>query len=354
MMKIQSFFPPTRQPALQHSSPISRQPQTTTPLPALYPVLTYFELVTVMAAKIFAHYSVDCALYEIGLGGRLDAVNALSPPDLCVLATLGFDHMQYLGDTIEQITAEKAEIIPKGGRVVFGPQEYEASEPVVERYVAERQAEMIRPERGVAEKLLLLHDGEEQIAGRAAAAVKAPPGGNIAFFDAHILQHLDTAIAAARTFFPEVNIEDGDIVTGVSGLSWPGRMQDAWIRDKHFLLDAAHNTDGVRCLGKALEKRKLKIERVLFGTMRDKVGSCGTGWTMWDGWRGRLGEVCRTAERHAPLPGRRDGTFAFAPPREGGPLFSRFFSEERGRSAAGVALLLILCDFFRSSRTTPA
>ena len=75
------------------------------------PILTFFELTTLIAAKIFEHCEVDTAIYEIGLGGRLDAVNALQPPDLALFATMGFDHQLYLGDTIPLITGEKAAIL---------------------------------------------------------------------------------------------------------------------------------------------------------------------------------------------------------------------------------------------------
>lgn len=80
---------------------------------------SFFELTTAMAFRYFADQKVDVAIIEVGMGGRLDCTNIITP-DLCVITNIGFDHMQYLGDTLTKIAKEKAGIIKKGVPVVLG------------------------------------------------------------------------------------------------------------------------------------------------------------------------------------------------------------------------------------------
>ena len=80
---------------------------------------SFFELTTAMAFRYFADQKVDVAVIEVGMGGRLDCTNIIHP-DLCVITNIGFDHMQYLGDTLTKIAKEKAGIIKEGVPVVIG------------------------------------------------------------------------------------------------------------------------------------------------------------------------------------------------------------------------------------------
>lgn len=81
--------------------------------------LTYFECCLIMALRAFQKNSIDFGIFEVGLGGRLDAVNGLSP-DLCIITSIGLDHMQYLGNTPEQIAREKAGIMRENVPVICG------------------------------------------------------------------------------------------------------------------------------------------------------------------------------------------------------------------------------------------
>lgn len=80
---------------------------------------SFFELTTAMAFRYFADQKVDIAVIETGMGGRLDCTNIIKP-DLCVITNIGFDHMQYLGNTLTEIATEKAGIIKEGTPVVIG------------------------------------------------------------------------------------------------------------------------------------------------------------------------------------------------------------------------------------------
>lgn len=81
--------------------------------------LTFFEFITVSAWYYFQSINLDILILEVGLGGRLDAVNAI-PKDLAIITSVDFDHEKFLGDTLEKIGAEKAGIITKNGQVIFG------------------------------------------------------------------------------------------------------------------------------------------------------------------------------------------------------------------------------------------
>ena len=80
---------------------------------------SFFEITTAMAFDYFERVGVDVAVVEVGLGGRLDSTNIISP-DLCVITNIGLEHTQYLGDTLAKIAAEKAGIIKPGVPVVIG------------------------------------------------------------------------------------------------------------------------------------------------------------------------------------------------------------------------------------------
>lgn len=83
--------------------------------------LTFFEVVTMIAFLQFAEERVDYAVLECGLGGRLDATNIIEKPECCAIASIGLDHREVLGDTVELIAQEKSGIIKEGVPVVVGP-----------------------------------------------------------------------------------------------------------------------------------------------------------------------------------------------------------------------------------------
>ncbi|HKY95179.1 MAG TPA: Mur ligase family protein, partial [Kiloniellales bacterium] len=85
--------------------------------------ITFFEITTVAAFLAFARTPADVVLLETGLGGRLDATNVVENPATCCITSISMDHMQYLGETLEQIAFEKAGILKPGVPTVFGPQE---------------------------------------------------------------------------------------------------------------------------------------------------------------------------------------------------------------------------------------
>ncbi|MCJ7483100.1 MAG: Mur ligase family protein, partial [Thermodesulfovibrionales bacterium] len=101
---------------------------------------TFFEVVTAMALLYFSRQKIDIAVMEVGMGGRLDATNIISP-DVCVITQISYDHMEFLGKTLREIAQEKAGIIKKGIPVVTAHQEPEAMD-VIKTKAKENDAEL--------------------------------------------------------------------------------------------------------------------------------------------------------------------------------------------------------------------
>jgi dihydrofolate synthase / folylpolyglutamate synthase len=215
--------------------------------------LTFFELTTLMATVIFARSGVDVAVYEIGLGGRLDAVNAIEP-ELSVVTTIDFDHMQYLGDTIEAIAAEKCGIFRAGIPAIIGYQDHpEALQVCRDRAQA----------RGCASVRSYGADFDSSALGPAGCVLPEVTARNVA-----------TSVAAARQFLGE-SFSESLAIGGIERVRWPGRLEHRVVpvgdlARVHVLFDAAHNPAGVAVLEQYLDQQSLKVGAVVCGVMKDK------------------------------------------------------------------------------------
>lgn len=173
------------------------------------PEPTFFELATALALDWFRERGVDVVAWETGLGGRLDATNAIDPA-ATVLTEIGLDHQAYLGETIEEITAEKAGIIKPGKPVVSGPQSIAAA-GVIAR-VAARQGATLR----------VVVDGTGMEVGL--------PGAH---------QRVNAALALAALDAAEIAVDEPARRQGLAGVEWPGRFQR--LEEGRIILDGAHN-----------------------------------------------------------------------------------------------------------------
>jgi dihydrofolate synthase / folylpolyglutamate synthase len=177
---------------------------------------TFFEVTTTLALKHFGDAKIDIAILETGLGGRLDATNAVQS-DVSVITPIGLDHEEWLGNTLAEIAGEKAGIIKPRVPVVSAPQRPEA-----EQVIRARAAECRSPVQFVNE------------------TYHASP---VALRGEYQKQNAAVAIAAIRA----VNIQLGDkaIVRGLAAIEWPVRFQK-W--DERTIIDGAHNPGAVRIL----------------------------------------------------------------------------------------------------------
>jgi dihydrofolate synthase/folylpolyglutamate synthase len=215
---------------------------------------TYFETVTAMALLVFAE-TVEIAVVEVGLGGRLDATNVVRP-ELAVITPIDFDHEQFLGRSIEAIAGEKAGILKSGAPAVFARQRPEAG-AVLDARAAELGIAVTRP---TAVRDLELHArGSRFRIGE--LTIECPLAGE------HQVENAATAVAALEA----LDIPAAAIARGIADARWPGRLERI-SENPEIVVDGAHNPAGARALAAYLDRFYAgRRVRLIFGAMRDKA-----------------------------------------------------------------------------------
>ncbi len=212
----------------------------------LYPP-TYFEIVTAMAFLYFRD-RVKFAILEVGLGGRLDATNIVNQ-DVSVITSIGLDHQEFLGTSIEAIAAEKAGIIKGSEPVVVGPA---ADLPPIRAKAGTR---LIRA-AGLKTNIRSLGDGYFELDVGDYRNLRPRLAGR------HQIENVMGAIRAAEC----LGLSQLDIVRGVNSAMWPGRLE----RIGNFLLDGAHNVPAAGALAAFLREFYPQGVWMIFGAMADK------------------------------------------------------------------------------------
>jgi dihydrofolate synthase/folylpolyglutamate synthase len=211
---------------------------------------TFFECATAAAFVLFRQAAVDPAVLEVGLGGRLDATNVVTPI-AAAITSIDFDHQAQLGDTLEAIAYEKAGVIKPGIPVVVGAMPA-AAEAVIAQACARRSAALIRASDCVrlealapAEALALPGEHQRGNAAVAACLLRQLPGLGL-------------------------RVPDAAIRAGLSGVRWPGRLEQLEYGNAKVLIDAAHNAAGARALAAYLRRSAWQGSALIFGVMQDK------------------------------------------------------------------------------------
>jgi dihydrofolate synthase/folylpolyglutamate synthase len=231
---------------------------------------TYFECVTAMGFLIFAEKKLDFAVYEVGLGGRLDSTNIVMP-EVAVITSIDFDHESFLGHSIAEIAGEKAGIIKPSARVVSAAERPEARAVIAER-CRELGARLV--EIDTAYRIKFTHTASGQY-----PAIIAPCRGSGAILSLapplpgrFQVRNALTAAAVARILvergFPAT---DDAIERGIRSVHWPGRLEKLSDRPTVYL-DGTHNPAGARELVKFWDEnfagRRIFL---VYGTVRDKA-----------------------------------------------------------------------------------
>jgi dihydrofolate synthase/folylpolyglutamate synthase len=177
---------------------------------------TFFEVTTALALKHFGDSKIDIAILETGLGGRLDATNAVQS-NVSVITPIALDHEKWLGNTLAEIAGEKAGIIKPGVPVVSSSQRPEAEE-----VIRARAAECGSPAQFVNETY-----NESPVALRGE------------------YQKRNAALALAAIHAANIQLGEKAIVRGLAAIEWPARFQK-W--DERTIIDGAHNPDAARIL----------------------------------------------------------------------------------------------------------
>ena len=222
--------------------------------------LSIYEVETALALAHFADAQVDCAMLEIGLGGRDDAVNAVTPI-ISAISSLSFDHMQILGPTLESIAAHKAGIIKPGVPIVTVPQATSAA-AVLARVAAEQAAPLWFAEAGG-----LRHSLSDQPRPYPAAiradTVRLP--GQFQIENAQLASGIALLMRDAGMQLP-----DHAFVAGLAAVRWPGRLETLRMSPR-LIVDGAHNGDSAHKLMQALRALQPSGKLILIlGASADK------------------------------------------------------------------------------------
>ena len=199
---------------------------------------TYFEMLFLMGMVIFAEAGVDYVMLETGLGGRLDATTAVEEPAACVITSISFDHMQYLGNTIAEIAGEKAGIIVPGVPVIYDGNNPEAAQ------VIRKQAEaMGSPYYEVKkENTEILRNTSAGIDFCMENEYYGNTAFSIPFIAGYQVMNAALALKTAEVLKDMVNLPKDSVLRGLRETHWQGRMETVL---PGVIVDGAHNEDGV-------------------------------------------------------------------------------------------------------------
>lgn len=230
---------------------------------------TYFECLTAMAYDVFARNPLDFAVYEVGMGGRLDATNIVEP-EVAILTQIDFDHENFLGHSLEQIAAEKAGIIKPGSWVVSSAERPEARAVIAGR-CQEQGARLVELDSVWEIENLHAQDG--------CYLATAVPSGSCEKIELHLplpgrfqVRNALAAATAAR-FLAErgLPVSNEAIARGIATVQWPGRLERLAEHPAIFL-DGTHNPAGARELLRFWDENFPRSRIVLvYGAMRDKA-----------------------------------------------------------------------------------
>ena len=228
---------------------------------------TFFEATTAVAFELFRRAAIEVGVIEVGLGGRFDATNVISPV-AGAITTIDFDHQQHLGHTLEAIAFEKAGIIKPGMTIVLGPLVPPARD-VIARAAGERGATLV-------ESAIDSHCIAEMTGGRARVTIETPQATygpvTLGLRGAHQAQNAVVAVRLLESAAERgVRISRAAIEQGLTDALWPARLELIQLDEGHqVLLDAAHNPEGARALAAYLQRWHPERPPLVIGVMRDK------------------------------------------------------------------------------------
>ncbi|WP_421783259.1 bifunctional folylpolyglutamate synthase/dihydrofolate synthase [Kiloniella litopenaei] len=235
--------------------------------------ITFFEVTTVAAFLAYSRHKADALLLETGLGGRLDATNMVAQPALTAITPISVDHTQFLGDTIEQIAAEKAGILKPGVPCVVGKQpkaaldviKARATEIGAELYIEGEDWTVTADTNGF---LFSGRNGEERY-----------PNPNL--LGEHQVENAALTVAATDILASSFDLKTDTIKEGLTKAYWPGRMQrlttgllpDLLPEGCELWLDGGHNESAGLALATILKTWQDKPVHIIYGMLNTKAAT---------------------------------------------------------------------------------
>ena len=229
---------------------------------------SFFEFLFLMGMCYFKEKEPDYIILETGLGGRLDATNCIAKPKLCVITEIGFDHMQYLGNTLVEIAGEKAGIIKPGTPVIYLDKREETSR-VIEQTAAMLETTAIAVKKSQIGRPVMR---KKSIDFSFSNGYYRYDNLILRTTAAYQTENASVALVAARSL-KEERIDDEAVRKGLYDAFWPGRMEEILPR---VFLDGAHNEDGIEAFLTSVSAANTEREKaagkrlLLFGVVADK------------------------------------------------------------------------------------
>ncbi|HEX9026458.1 MAG TPA: folylpolyglutamate synthase/dihydrofolate synthase family protein [Clostridium sp.] len=229
---------------------------------------TEFEIITALMFLHFYNEKVDYGVIEVGLGGRLDSTNVLTPK-VSVITSISLDHMNILGDNLKDIAKEKAGIIKAGVPVILYPQEKEVEEVIV-NVAKEKNSKIyfIKKEAGSLININYeeLYQNVEIESYKNKYTIKLPLLGE------HQISNLNVALHTIEVLCEQemVNLDKNLLEKSLEDVKWIGRLEVLG-KKPTIVIDGAHNIDGIKALRKNIEKYfKYNKIYLLLGILADK------------------------------------------------------------------------------------
>lgn len=228
---------------------------------------SFFELTTALAFKYFAEQEVDYAVIEVGLGGRLDCTNIISPI-LSVITNISFDHTQLLGDTLAKIASEKAGIIKKQVPVVIGSTTPETRN-VFQTVAQEKEAPIIFAEDSVfgQTSVMVTDSGKHLFPTQDFGTIELDLKG------ACQTENTKTILCAMSLLLDMGVVNKDSIITGFTNVCKNTGLRGRWetLGEKPLIVcDTGHNVAGWNYLSKQIEKQPCAHRHIVFGMVDDK------------------------------------------------------------------------------------
>jgi dihydropteroate synthase len=231
---------------------------------------TFFEALTALACFEFGRRDVDVAVLEVGIGGRYDATSVVSPTASAV-TSVALEHTDFLGDTVEEIAADKAQVAPEETPLVTAATG-EARAAIAAEVGGEGEILVVGNEEDSGADVRVSYEGREGIEGRVSLAgegwdIETPLGS----LGAHQARNAGVAAALAREVGIEldVQVDEDTLARGLRRAHWPGRFE-VMGRDPLVVFDGAHNPGACAALSETLAEFDYEDLYLVFGAMQDK------------------------------------------------------------------------------------
>ena len=228
---------------------------------------SFFELTTAMAFHYFASQGVDIAIVEVGLGGRLDCTNIITPT-LSIITNISIDHTQFLGDTMAKIAAEKAGIIKKGVPVVIG-ESTDETRPVFSAIASECQSQLIWAEENCQViRSEVCDDGGRKYATKDFGFLHGQLGGT------YQEKNMNTILTAVQELKRQgFHISYDHLANGLAHVCELTGLTGRWQRVSErplVICDTGHNVGGWQYLSRQITMQPCRTRRIIFGMVDDK------------------------------------------------------------------------------------